>query len=796
MAKILIVEDEKIVAKDIEYRLRKLGYTVTGMATSGRDALQKAEETVPDLVLMDIQIKGDMDGIAAAEALRQRLQLPVIYLTAYADEPTLRRAKITLPYGYLLKPFEERDLHTAIEVALRQHELQRTLERRATHLALINDIGSQIATELALHSVLQRAVHLIQQTFGYHHVAIFLLEDGFAQLRAVAGVHEQYLVLTYRQSINDGIIGWVARHGEKIVANDISQEPRYLPFITDYFTASAELCLPIKVAGQTVGILDIQCSHSHTFDQNDVMVMETLTSQIAVAIRNAQLYEQAQQEKEALERQQMLLQTILDHIPVMVSYFDRKGCCQWVNREWERISGWSWHEIQGRNMFAEFYPDPSEQQRVRAAIFAAEGRWDEIKTRVRDGRLIDTIWASVRLPDGSTLGIGADITERKQLEAQFFQAQKLEAIGRLAGGLAHDFNNILTVIMSYTSLGMRVSRTDQPIQRHLKGIQENAERAANLTRQLLSFARKQVVEPQNVNLNELIVRSEKMIRPLLGEEIQLTINLAPDVGWVKADPNQLEQVVLNLVLNARDAMPQGGHLTLQTANVSLEPQANGRGDEAPPGDYVMLLLKDTGSGMSEEVKAHLFEPFFTTKVRGKGTGLGLAICFGIIKQSEGYIRVESEVGRGATFRIYLPYLAATGVATTPQKLVERLPGGNETILLVEDEPEVRALTVNLLKEHGYTLLVAANGAEALYISDEQASTPIDLLLTDVVMPLLGGKALAERLKTRRPETKVLLISGYTDEAVVAPTLPPGTAFLQKPFSPTALLAKVREVLDA
>lgn len=796
MAKILVVEDEKIVAKDIEYRLQKLGYTVTGMATSGSDALQKAEEAPPDLVLMDIQLKGDMDGITVAEAMRQRFQLPVIYLTAYADEPTLRRAKITLPYGYLLKPFEERDLHTAIEVALRQHELQRTLERRATHLALINDIGSQIATELALHGVLHRAVHLIQQTFGYHHVAILLLENGFAQLRAVAGVHEQHLVPTYRQSINDGIIGWVARHGEKIVANDINQEPHYLRFITDYFTAQAELCLPIKVAGQTVGVLDIQCSHSHTFDQNDVMVMETLTSQIAVAIHNAQLYEQAQQEKEALGQQQMLLQTILDHIPMMVSYFDRKGCCQWVNREWERISGWSWQEIQGRNMLAEFYPDPAEQQRVWTALFAAEGRWNEIKTRVRDGRLIDTIWASVRLPDGSTLGIGGDITERKQLEAQFFQAQKLEAIGRLAGGLAHDFNNILTVIMSYTSLGMRASGADQPINRHLKGIQENAERAANLTRQLLSFARKQVVEPQNVNLNELITRSEKMLRPLLEEDIQLTVNLAPDLGWIKADPNQLEQVVLNLVLNARDAMPQGGYLTIQTANVSLDPQANGPVEEAPPGDYVMLLLRDTGTGMTAEVKAHLFEPFFTTKVRGKGTGLGLAICFGIIKQSEGHIQVESEVGRGTTFRIYLPYLAATPVAATPQKLVERLPGGHETILLVEDEPEVRALTVNLLKEHGYTLLVAANGAEALYISDEQASTPIDLLLTDVVMPLLGGKALAERLKTRRPETKVLLISGYTDEAVVAPTLPPGTAFLQKPFSPTMLLAKVREVLDA
>lgn len=794
MTKILVVEDEKIVAKDIEYRLLNLGYTVVGLVAAGVDALQKAAETQPDLVLMDIQLKGEMDGIVTAEAIRDRFQLPVIYLTAYADESTLRRAKITMPYGYILKPFEERDLQTAIEVALRQHELQRTLERRATHLALINDIGREIAAELALKSVLDRAVQLIQHTFGYHHVALLLLDGDFVCLRAIAGVHATFAAVNYRQHISQGIIGWVAAHGEKIVANDLSGEPRYLPFITDYFTTQAELCLPIKVANQTVGVLDIQSPYPQAFDQNDVMVMETLTNQIAVAIRNAQLFEQAQQEKDAFRQQQAVLQTILDHIPVMVLYFDPAGRCQWVNREWERISGWSWAELETRDLFAELYADPAERQRIANTIFAAEGKWYETPLQVRDGRLLHTIGASVRLPDGAIIVIGADVTERKTLEAQFFQAQKLEAVGRLAGGLAHDFNNILTVIMSYTSLSMRVSGAEHPLQRHLKGIQENAERAANLTRQLLSFARKQVIEPQNLNLNDLLARTEKLLLPLLGEEIQLTTTLAPDLGWVKADPNQLEQVLLNLVLNARDAMAEGGRLTMQTTNIRLDRQ-EAEQVAAPPGDYVLLVVSDTGAGMTEEVKAHLFEPFFTTKARGKGTGLGLAICFGIIKQSDGYIQVESEAGRGTTFRIYLPCLPVGGGLPDTYKSVESLPRGHETILLVEDEPEVRALTVNLLKEQGYTLLVAANGAEALYISDEQATTPIDLLLTDVVMPLLGGKALAERLKARRPQTKVLFVSGYTDEAFVSSPLAPGAAFLQKPFSPEALLHKVREVLN-
>lgn len=796
MTKILVVEDEKIVAKDIEYRLLNLGYAVAGIAASAGEAIQKAGEAQPDLVLMDIKLKGEVDGIAAAEAIRTRLNLPVIYLTAYADEPTLQRSKITLPYGYILKPFEEHALYTAIEVALRQHELQSTLERRAAHLALINDIGSKIAAELALESVLEQAVQLIQSTFGYYHVAIFLLEGEFASLRAIAGICRNDIPSTYSQHISQGLIGWVAAHGEKIVANDTSLDPRYLPIITDHFVTQAELCLPIRVAGQTVGILDIQNPRDHTFDQNDVMVMETLTNQIAIAIRNAQLYEQAQQEKEAFRQQQAVLQTILDHIPVMVTYFDGAGRCQWVNREWERVSGWSRAELQEREVVAELYPDPQERERIWKFILAGDGKWNEAKFKARDGHLLDTIWASVWLPNGALIGIGQDITERKRLEAQFLQAQKLEAIGRLAGGLAHDFNNILTVIVNYTSLIMRVSATDNPIQRHLKGIQGSAERAATLTRQLLSFARKQVIEPQTLNLNDLIVQAEKMLRPLIGEDIQLTTQLMPELGWVKADPSQLEQVLLNLTLNARDAMPQGGKLTIQTAAVRLGQQESHQMTGALPGDYVMLVVSDTGTGMTEEVKAHLFEPFFSTKAMGQGTGLGLATCFGIITQSAGYIQVESELGQGTTFQIYLPAIENKSTLPIKQDRVESLPCGNETILLVEDEPEVRELMMNLLTEQGYTLLVAANGAEALQINNEKADTVIDLLLTDVVMPRLGGKALAERLKSCRSQTKVLFISGYTDEAIVAPMLAPDTAFLQKPFSPTALLCKVREVLDA
>ncbi len=400
-------------------------------------------------------------------------------------------------------------------------------------------------------------------------------------------------------------------------------------------------------------------------------------------------------------------------------------------------------------------------------------------------------------------GVVSDITKRKQaeemrstLEEQLYQAQKMEAIGNLAGGIAHDFNNMLTAIMGYTGLAMEALPPDHPVRSDIQGIQKTAQRAADLTRQLLAFARRQIIEPTILNLNELILNVDKMLRRLISEDIELVILLAPNLGRVKVDPSQIEQILINLVINARDAMPHGGKLTIETANVTVDQDDAQRHTGMPPGQYVRLTVSDNGMGMTEEVKAHLFEPFFTTKEVNKGTGLGLATCFGIIKQNEGHIQVHSNPDQGTTFKIYLPCVPETGEPLFQPGEVDDLPRGTETILLVEDEVAVRDLASRVLHQQGYTVFEAANGDEALRLSEEQAGSEIDLLLTDMVMPRLGGAALADRLKPIYPELKILFISGYIDNATIHDSVQKsGAAFLQKPFTPDVLARKVREVLD-
>ncbi|HYA95708.1 MAG TPA: PAS domain S-box protein, partial [Terriglobales bacterium] len=383
----------------------------------------------------------------------------------------------------------------------------------------------------------------------------------------------------------------------------------------------------------------------------------------------------------------------------------------------------------------------------------------------------------------------------RQSEKQLWQSQKMEAVGRLAGGVAHDFNNLLTVIKGYTELMLSDLKPSDPLRPEMEEVQKAADRAAALTRQLLAFSRRQVLAPKVVNLNYLVEDMNKLLRRLLGEDIELAIKLADDLGCVKADPGQIEQVIMNLAVNARDAMPKGGKLTLETANLELDEDYSREHVMVRPGPYVMLAIADTGSGMDAETLAHVFEPFFTTKEQGKGTGLGLSTVYGIVKQSGGYIWPYSEPGIGTTFKIYLPVVDE--MAEREQARAQLSPGlgGQETILLVEDEEGVRGLTRQLLQRHGYTVLEAEHGQDALLLC-ERFSGPIHLLLSDVVLAQMSGRELVERLTPLRPEMRVLYMSGYSDEAIVHHgVLKPGTAFLQKPFTTESLMRKVREVID-
>jgi signal transduction histidine kinase/CheY-like chemotaxis protein len=397
-------------------------------------------------------------------------------------------------------------------------------------------------------------------------------------------------------------------------------------------------------------------------------------------------------------------------------------------------------------------------------------------------------------------GTVRDMTEQKQaevrraeLEEQLQSSQKMEAIGSLAGGVAHDFNNLLTVILSYLGFAMSELQDDDPIKEDLLEVQKAGERAATLTRQLLAFSRRQVLQPVPLDLNQIATGLEKMLRRILGEDIDFVQELAPDLGVVVADPGQVEQVLMNLVVNARDAMPEGGRLTIATCNVELDASHA----SLKPGPYVQISVSDTGWGMDEQTRRRLFEPFFTTKEKGKGTGLGLPTVYGIVKQSGGEIRVSSEPGRGTSFEILLPReLSARAVPTViPSKVPGRIRG-TETILIVEDEEALRKVAARTLDKAGYKVLTAGDGTEAL-LKSEQYADHIDLVVTDVVMPGIGGRTLSQEFSKRRPTTKILYMSGYTDDTIVYHgVLEAGTHFLGKPFTEADLSRKIREVLDS
>jgi two-component system cell cycle sensor histidine kinase/response regulator CckA len=445
---------------------------------------------------------------------------------------------------------------------------------------------------------------------------------------------------------------------------------------------------------------------------------------------------------------------------------------------------------------------PEDRDKATAQVAKlANGQDSETEYRLlrADGQII---WVrdSARVHSQETskiiYGVVSNITQRHQLEEQLLQAQKMEAIGRLAGGIAHDFNNILTVILSSCDFALDAFDGNDPIRKDIEQIKKAGERAATLTRQLLAFSRKQVPQLKVLDLNNIITGMEKMLRPLIGEDINLITELTPDSKPIKADPGHLEQILLNLVINARDAMPQGGELVIETASVYLDEAYARRHVDITAGPYMMLAVTDTGIGMDEQTQAHIFEPFFTTKEVGKGTGLGLATIYGIVKLSQGHIMVYSEPEYGTTFKVYFPQVDEN-LGLTESDQIPALPLQRpKTILLVEDEDMVRNLSHRILANSGYTVLEASTGADAIQLVAGYSGR-IELLLTDVVMPDgLGGRELAEKLMVLYPKIKVLYMSGYTDDAIVRHgVLETGTAFLQKPFTPTALLNKVREIFD-
>jgi PAS domain S-box-containing protein len=474
----------------------------------------------------------------------------------------------------------------------------------------------------------------------------------------------------------------------------------------------------------------------------------------------------------------------------------------YVNPFYLHLTGYAPEEVLGKSWF-QFLP---ERERPPTADVFRELLQREVHahhenailTKAGPERIIawnNTLVRDAQGRPAGTLSIGEDVTERLHLEEQFRQAQKMEAVGRLAGGVAHDFNNLLTAITGYTDLVRQDLHPGDPHRADLDEVRNAADRAAALTRQLLAFSRRQVLQPRVLDLNEVVTGMEKLLRRTIGEDVVLDARLAPDLPGVRADPGQLEQVIMNLAVNSRDAMPDGGRLTIETGLGDLDDTYAASHPGARPGRYVLMAFTDTGQGMDQETQKHVFEPFFTTKGPGKGTGLGLATVYGIVKQSEGYVAVYSEVGVGTSMKVYLPVAEGAAQRIAPPASEASTPSGTETILLVEDEEGVSALALKLLERRGYTVLRASGGAEAVALGRAHAGA-IDLLITDVVMPGMGGPECAELLVRLRPGLKVLFVSGYADAAVTGHRiLDPRAPYLQKPFTPDALARKVREVLD-
>jgi len=580
------------------------------------------------------------------------------------------------------------------------------------------------------------------------------------------------------------------------IVNDPSSHPESVGIPKGHPPITSFLGVPLKHAGKTMGMIGLANKESG-YDLADQQAIEELSVAFVEAFMRRRAEQAFQTEKEKFR-------VLVEESPLGVSIIGEDGVYKYINPRFLEIFGYTLKDIpDGREWFRKAHPDPEYRTQVISKWNIALKKAKQSESQpytfpviCKDGSKKVIQFIAVTMETGGQFVIYEDLTEQKKLEDQFRQSQKMEGIGRLASGVAHDFNNLLTTIMGYADLALMSLAEDDPLRGNLEEIKGGGERAVSLTRQLLAFSRKQILQPVVLDLNGVITGFVKMLERLIGEDVELETVLASELKRVEADPGQMEQIIMNLVINARDAMPEGGKLTIETANVDLdEAYARHHGIELGPGPYVMLGVTDAGTGMDDKTKSLIFEPFFTTKEVGKGTGLGLSTVYGIVKQSGGYIWVYSEPGEGTTFKVYLPAVEKEATQAQKEQTSPDDLTGSETILIVEDDDALRKLACKILEPQGYSILEAQNGIEALKVSEEHGDQ-IHLMITDAVMPQMGGRELAERLRPLRPDLKVIYMSGYTDNAILHHgVLSPEIEFLEKPFTPARLKRKVREVLD-
>ncbi|HLY62032.1 MAG TPA: PAS domain S-box protein [Terriglobia bacterium] len=756
--RVLYIEDSPSDAELCLLNLKRAGFKITAdLVATGAGFLEKLRSDTYDIILSDYRLP-DWSGMEALQvAQKDAPDIPFILVTGTLGEEAAVECIKRGATDFVLKD----------RPARLPSSIRRALQERATRDEKRQAIEAHRRTE---------AEYRLLFDGNPHPMWVYDLETfEFVAVNETAAAHygysrEEFLAMTIKEI----------------------SPPDEVPAVLE------------RIA-QSEGVGDRKEIRKHRKKDGSIIDVELISHPVLFSGKRTELVlANDVTERKRAEEELAKLRKAVETSGEVVFMTDRAGVFIFVNPEFTRLYGYTAEEIVGKatprilkseSGVAEDYTafwKTILDKRVAKAGFT---------NKTKEGCLVDIEASANPILDEQGnikgfLAIQRNITERRQLELQLRQAQKMEAVGRLAGGVAHDFNNLLTIINGYSEMLLDSASPGDAARGSLEQIKKAGERAAALTRQLLAFGRRQVLSPQVLDLNHVVADINKMLRRLIGEDIELVSSHGAELGRVKADAGQIEQVIMNLVVNARDAMPEGGQLTIETSNVDLDESYAERQNQMAPGSYVTLAVSDTGSGMDQETQAQIFEPFFTTKEKGKGTGLGLATVYGIVKQSGGFIWVHSEIGQGTTFKIYLPRVKE--VAATVEPVIARLAPekGSETILVVEDEESVRTLVRAVLGASGYTVLEASRGVDALTICEGQNGN-IDLMLTDVVMPQMNGWELAKQLAKVRPDTKVLYMSGYTDNAIVHDgVLDPGTPFLQKPFSPDALTRKVREVLAA
>ena len=744
--RILVVEDEAIIASVIAGALRKFGYEVIDILNTGEAAAATALEKRPDLVLMDIRLQGDMDGISAAERIQEQADIPIIYLTAYADEPTLERAKRTKPYGYIPKPFQEIELKTTIEMALYKHDFAIQLKTSEVKFRSLFENSQDVIY------IIDQAGRL--QEMNQAGVEFF----GFAR-EEIIGTEPDYLYADPRE--------------RKVFLAEIRRKKTLRDYEIRLRNKKGEILTGLVTANAMIG--------------NDGEV-----SGIQGIIRDVT-------EKRKREETLLLLQTAIDSSSEAVLITDQQGNIVYGNPAVETMTGYSPLEIIGRNiqfLSSGLQQDDEKHRQLWKTIQEGDSWAGEFLNRHKDGTTYfqRAIISPVRDEKGEIshfVSIASDITREKKLEEQMIQAAKMDSLGHLASGIAHDFNNYLTIINGYSEMLLFENENNKNSER-LGVILQAGKNASRLVAKILGFSRRQAVAPTVIEINGAMNDLERMVRRLLGEKIELQLELAPDAGQVLIDPTQIEQVLINLVLNARDAMPGGGRLTLATAPRSVDPGFAAEHPGLAPGEYAAIDVRDSGQGMDPQVLARIFEPFFTTKPKGEGTGLGLASVFGIVAQNHGGVWAESEAGRGSTFHVLLPRVSEKAAAEPAASTGKRFD--NRTALLVEDEPGIRELMRSILASLGMQVQVAADGEQALKIAGELQH--LDLLFCDVILPGISGVEVADGIRTLHPKAAVVFSSGHGEGFLKRAGLQlPEVHFIEKPSTRAALVEKIGEVLS-